>query len=246
MRKLKGISKNAMNIGMFSKAYAIVNVGQLDKFAPNTVVTPDLLLETRVIRELRDGLRVLGVGELTKPFTVHAHHFSSSAAENTRGRGEHGGSIVPVHDTNWRDSINQLGEALKVPDLRRRLLFVAGMFGCFIVGLHVPAPFVNPKAVDQLMGQGAFGLIDMMSGGALRRLSILALGIVPYINASIIMQLLGIAVPQIQRLQKEGESGRKIISTYTRVGTVVLSVVQGAGFSVFLYVRGAVDSPYHN
>lgn len=87
MRKLKGISKNAMNIGMFRKVYAIVNVGQLEKFAPNTVVTPDLLLETRVIRELRDGLRVLGVGELAKPLIVHAHHFSSSAAEKIAAAG---------------------------------------------------------------------------------------------------------------------------------------------------------------
>jgi len=87
MRKLKGISKNAMNIGMFRKGYAVVNVGQLDKFAPNTVVTPDLLLETRVIRELRDGLRVLGNGELSKPLTVHAHHFSSSAAEKITAAG---------------------------------------------------------------------------------------------------------------------------------------------------------------
>ncbi len=80
MRKLKGISKNAMNIGIFRKEYAIVNVGQLDVFDANTVVTPDLLLKTRVIRDLHTGLRVLGDGELTKPLTVHAHHFSSSAA----------------------------------------------------------------------------------------------------------------------------------------------------------------------
>ncbi len=87
MRKLKGISKNAMNIGIFRKAYAVVNVGQLDKFAPDTVVTPDLLLETRVIRELRDGVRVLGVGEVTKPLTVHAHHFSSAAADKIHAAG---------------------------------------------------------------------------------------------------------------------------------------------------------------
>ncbi len=79
----------------------------------------------------------------------------------------------------------------------------------------------------------------------MRRLSILALGIVPYINASIIMQLLGIAVPEIQRLQKEGDTGRKVISMYTRIGTVVLAFLQGAGFSIFLYQQpGAVDKTY--
>jgi len=148
--------------------------------------------------------------------------------------------VPSSHDTNWRDSINRLGVALQIPDLRRRLLFIAGMFGLFIVGLHVPAPFVDAKAIEKIASTGVFGLIDIMSGGAFKRLSILALGIVPYINASIIMQLLGIAVPQVQRLQKEGETGRKIISTYTRIGTVVLAVLQGAGLGLFLYNQGAV------
>ena len=80
LRKLKGTSQSAMNIGVFAKEYAIVNVGQLEQFEPNTVVTPDLLLKTRIIRDLRDGLRVLGGGELTKPLAIQAAHFSSSAA----------------------------------------------------------------------------------------------------------------------------------------------------------------------
>lgn len=87
LRKLKGISKNAMNIGMFRKEYAIINVGQLEQFDANTVVTPDLLLKTRVIRKLADGLRVLGDGELSKPLTVQAHHFSSSAATKISAAG---------------------------------------------------------------------------------------------------------------------------------------------------------------
>ena len=80
LRKLKGESQSAMNIGIFHKEYAIINVGQLEQFPPNTVITPDLLLRTRVIRDLRDGLRVLGGGELSKPLIIHAAHFSSSAA----------------------------------------------------------------------------------------------------------------------------------------------------------------------
>jgi len=87
LRKLKGVSQSAMNIGVFAKEYAIVNVGQLDCFEPNTVVTPDLLLQTRIVREMRDGLRVLGGGELTKPLTVHAAHFSSSAAAKITAAG---------------------------------------------------------------------------------------------------------------------------------------------------------------
>ena len=87
LRKLKGISKTAMNIGVFRKEYAIVNVGQLEVFEPNTVVTPDLLVRARIVRELRDGLRVLGNGELSRPLTIRAHHFSSSAAAKIAAAG---------------------------------------------------------------------------------------------------------------------------------------------------------------
>jgi large subunit ribosomal protein L15 len=76
-----------MNIGVFRKEYAIINVGQLDRFEPGTVITPELLVQTRVVRELRDGLRVLGGGDLAKPFTVQAHHFSSSAVAKIQAAG---------------------------------------------------------------------------------------------------------------------------------------------------------------
>ena len=148
---------------------------------------------------------------------------------------------MPAHETSWRESLVRLGRATQIPDLRNRLLFVAGMLALYVLGLHTPAPFVDPARSADLFSQGVFGFLDIMSGGALKRLSILALGIVPYINASIIMQLLGIAVPSVQRLQKEGETGRKVISMYTRIGTVVLSFVQGAGLGVFLYHLGATD-----
>lgn len=87
LRKLKGISKTAMNIGIFRKEFAIINVGQLDRLAANTVVTPDLLVQTGLVRELRDGLRVLGGGELTKPLIVSAHHFSASAVQKISAAG---------------------------------------------------------------------------------------------------------------------------------------------------------------
>jgi large subunit ribosomal protein L15 len=80
LRKLKGISQSAMNIGVFAKDYAIVNVGQLDQFPANTEITPELLVQTRVVRAMRHGLRILGHGELSKPLTVHAMHFSASAS----------------------------------------------------------------------------------------------------------------------------------------------------------------------
>lgn len=151
---------------------------------------------------------------------------------------------MPSHDLSWRESVIRLGHALQVPDLRKRLLFVAAMFALFVAGLHIPAPFVDAKKLESLFQSGMLGLLDIMSGGGFKRLSILALGIVPYINASIIMQLLGIAVPSVQRLQKEGETGRKVISTYTRWGTVVLAFFQAAGLGIYLYKIGAVQHGY--
>lgn len=87
LRKLKGTSQSAMNIGIFRKEYAVINVGQLDIFPPDTVITPELLLKTRVIRDLHEGLRVLGGGELTRALTIHAAHFSSSAVKKITAAG---------------------------------------------------------------------------------------------------------------------------------------------------------------
>lgn len=147
---------------------------------------------------------------------------------------------MPLHNSTWQDSLQRLSRALQVPDLKKRLYFIGGMFALFVLGLHIPAPFVNPKAIEELASSGMFGFFDIMSGGAFKRLSILALGIVPYINASIIMQLLGIAVPAVQRMQKEGETGRQQIAKVTRYGTVVLAFLQAAGLGAFLKAQGAL------
>lgn len=153
---------------------------------------------------------------------------------------------MPAQHTTWRESLAHLGKAMQVPDLRKRLYFVAGMFALFVAGLHIPAPFVEPSRIQELARSGSplFSLIDMLSGGGFRQLSIIALGIVPYINASIIMQLLGIAVPAIQRLQKEGDTGRKVISQYTRWGTVILALLQATGLGIYLMKLGAINGGY--
>ena len=102
--------------------------------------------------------------------------------------------------------------ALKLPDLRKRIFFLFGMFAVFVVGLHIPVPGIDREAMAKLFEQGTLlGLVDVFSGGALRKFTILAMGIAPYINASIIMQLLTVAVPQLEALAKEGEHGRKKI-----------------------------------
>jgi preprotein translocase subunit SecY len=116
--------------------------------------------------------------------------------------------------------------AFKLPDLRRRILFVFGMFVIFVLGRHIPAPNVNWEFAEGMVQGGLLNLLDAFTGGALGKFSVLALGIMPYINASIIFQLLGIAIPRVAELAKEGETGRKKLSQYTRWLTILLAIIQ--------------------
>ncbi len=125
----------------------------------------------------------------------------------------------------------------RVPELRSRILFTLGMLIVYRLGVHVPVPGIDPDALARLMAAQAatiFGLLDLFSGGGFERLSIFALGIMPYISASIIFQLLTVVIPTLERLQKEGEAGRKKITQYTRYGTVVLSLIQSFGIAAWL------------
>ena len=122
-------------------------------------------------------------------------------------------------------------------DLKRRLVFLVLALVVYRLGTHIPVPGINPDALADLFRQnqgGILGLFNMFSGGALSRFSIFALGIMPYISASIIMQLMSVVVPTLEALKKEGESGRRKITQYTRYGTVVLALVQAVGISVAL------------
>ncbi len=125
-----------------------------------------------------------------------------------------------------------------VPDLRKRVLFTFALLAVYRIGAHVPTPGLDPKALEEFFkasAGGLLGFLDIFSGGALRRLSVFALGITPYITASIILQLLTVVWPFLEKLSKEGEMGRRKITQYTRYGTVVLSVVQGAGIALWLW-----------
>ncbi len=125
-----------------------------------------------------------------------------------------------------------------VPDLRKRVLFTFGLLAIYRVGAHIPTPGLDALALEEFFkasAGGLLGFLDMFSGGALRRISVFALGITPYITASIILQLLTVVWPYLEKLSKEGEMGRRKITQYTRYGTVVLSVVQGAGIALWLW-----------
>ena len=129
------------------------------------------------------------------------------------------------------------GNIFKVPELKKRILFTLGILAVYRVGAHIPTPGIDGLALAEIFEQARgtiLGFFDMFSGGALSRLTIFALGIMPYISASIILQLLTIVSPHLARLKKEGEQGQKKITQYTRYGTVVLSMIQASGISVGL------------
>lgn len=133
--------------------------------------------------------------------------------------------------------IGSIGNIAKIPELKRRVIFTLLMLFVYRLGVHIPVPGINTAALRDFFGkyqQTLFGVIDMFTGGAMENFSVFSLGIMPYISASIILQLLTVVVPHLERLSKEGEAGRKKITQYTRYGTVVLALVQGLGISVGL------------
>jgi len=125
----------------------------------------------------------------------------------------------------------------KIPELKKRILFTLLMLAVYRVGCHIPTPGIDAAALAAFFGerQGTlFGLFDMFSGGALSQMSVMALGIMPYISSSIILELLTVVIPYLEKLKKEGEQGRKKIVQYTRYGTVILSIIQGFGIAIGL------------
>src|SRR5271168_793430 len=140
--------------------------------------------------------------------------------------------------------MNRFIEAVKnmfrIQDLRNRVLFTLALLAVYRIGAHIPTPGINRDVLDQLFSQSAgsvLGIFDLFSGGNFRRLTIFALGIMPYITSSIILQLMTVVFPYLERLQKEGELGRRKITQYTRYLTIVLSIVQGASIAATLQAQ---------
>ena len=133
--------------------------------------------------------------------------------------------------------IDRIRNIFNIPELRKRILFTLGILLVVRIGAHIPIPGVDGEALGaaiQNFQNTLFGLYDLFAGGAFQRATLFALGIMPYISASIIIQLMGAVVPYFQRLQKEGEEGRKKITQLTRYGTVLISTMQAYGISIFL------------
>jgi len=133
--------------------------------------------------------------------------------------------------------ITSFQNILKIPELRGRVLFTLAMLAVYRIGAHVPTPGINNDELAKFLherGGALLGFLDIFSGGALSRLTIFALGIMPYISASIILQLLTVVIPHLSKLAKEGERGRKTIVQYTRYGTIGIALVQGFGIALGL------------
>lgn len=135
-----------------------------------------------------------------------------------------------------------LSNIFQIRELKDKLIFTLAMFVVFRVGTHIPVPGVNPMVIEQLFNNGnLFGLLDLFSGGALSKFSIFAMSITPYINSSIIMQLLTVVIPTLEKWSKEGEEGRKKINATTRYGAIVLGFLQALGMAYGL--REAINNP---
>jgi len=135
------------------------------------------------------------------------------------------------------EGLQSFQNIFKIPELKRRLLITFGFLAAYRVGAHVPTPGIDGEALAQFFDQvqgTLLGMVDLFSGGNLRRLTVFALGIMPYISASIILQLLTVVIPALERLAKEGEAGRKKITQYTRYGTIILSAIQAFGIAMGL------------
>src|SRR3954468_12552519 len=134
--------------------------------------------------------------------------------------------------------VRTISSAFTVPEIRKKLAFTAGMLALYRLGSHIPVPGIDTQAVDDIQknfsGNNILGFLNVFSGGGLQRVAIFALGIMPYITASIILQLLTVVVPTLEKLQKEGEVGQARITQYTRYLTVGLALAQSVGY-VFLF-----------
>ncbi len=146
-------------------------------------------------------------------------------------------------------SVGGFGNIVNIPELKKRCLITLGLLVVYRIGVHIPTPGIDALALADIFARAKgtiLGVFNMFSGGALQRLSVFALGIMPYISSSIILQLLTVTIPHLEQLKKEGEQGQKKITQYTRYGTVLLSIIQGFGISIGLEKMGTVLEPGWN
>ena len=233
MRKLRGPHmKKSMPFENFRTHTQPVNLADLEeRFDAGAEVTPETLRGDGAFAKRRHPVKILGRGEITKKLTVTR----TPSAPPPRRRSRR--PAVPAR--LWsRNASELLRTPSASPDIRKKPPFTAAMLALYRLGAFIPAPGINVNAVKDIEsnfgGSNILGFLNLFSGGSLSRLSLFALGIMPYITASIILQLLTVVVPSLERLQKEGEVGQQKITQYTRYLTVGLAFAQSIGY-VFLF-----------
>jgi preprotein translocase subunit SecY len=210
--------------------YHGINVDTLQKLAEEkklSSIDQEVLVKNGLASK-KDLIKILGRGELTVKLEVKAHAFSEKAISAIEAQG---GVAIKL--------IQTIRNIYKIEELRNRILYTIGIVLIYRLGSYVVLPGVNPSELAALQSQtssGLLGLLNMFSGGAFSNASIFALGIMPYISASIVVQLLGMALPYFQKLQKEGESGRKKINQITRYLTILIT-----GFQAQAYIANLVS-----
>ncbi len=218
---------------IFADEFAIVNVESLNCFEDNAVVDPATLVEAGILKNVRDGVRVLGNGELKKALTVRAQGFTKSAQQKIEAAGGKAEVIWNMGSAFANIFANK--------ELKDRILFTFVMFVIFRLGVHIPVPGVDSSVIESLFTSGnIFGFLDLFSGGALSKFSLFAMSITPYINSSIIMQLLTAVIPTLEEWQKDGQEGYKKIQKVTRYFTVVLAFIQAFGMAYALRANNAL------
>ena len=222
MRKLRGPHmKMSMPFENFRTHTQPVNLADLEeRFDAGAEVTPETLREAGLAKR-RDPVKILARGEISKKLDGPRPRLQRRRARRRSRRpaapAEHSGAVM----------LQTIANAFSVPEIRKKLAFTAAMLALYRLGAYIPAPGVDIDAVKEIQtnfaGNNILGFLNLFSGGSLSRLSLFALGIMPYITASIILQLLTVVVPSLERLQKEGEVGQQKITQYTRYLTVGLA-----------------------
>jgi hypothetical protein len=195
------------------------------------------LKQAGLVAEMAKVVKVIKTGELTKAVKLNGHRRDRRCQGCHRSGRRQRGLIFLLKDNSVATSAAQMAKTGKFGDLRRRWCFLLLALVVYRIGAHIPVPGIDPAQLQQLFkGQqgGILSLFNMFSGGALSRFTVFALGIMPYISASIIMQLLTYVLPTFEQLKKEGEAGRRKITQYTRYGTLGLAMFQSLGIAVAL------------
>ena len=222
------IPKRGFN-NIFAKPLEIINLTSLDKFEDGDIVTAEALLAKGILSKCEYGYKVLGNGKVTKKVTVQAAAFSQAAKEAIEAAG---GKAEVVY------VIQTIKKAWGIPELRKKIIFTALILLIFRIGNAIPVPYVNTDLLSSYlegMSTTVLGLYNVMSGGAFAQATVFALGVQPYINSSIIIQLLTIAIPALERLARDGgEEGKKKIQSITRYATVAIAILQGWGYYMLM------------